>query len=294
VRDALLPLVEQNGLSLTLSIAEDLPFLWVDPTRLKQLLYNLLSNAIKFTPRGGSIQIEARDWGGELEIAVADTGSGIAEEDLPRLFHEYEQVSTEEARRALGTGLGLALCKRLVELHGGSIAVASKLGEGSRFSMRLPTCEAAGASVAVSGRPAPAQSVEGDGAAAVQSTILVVEDDPPSRVLMRHILEHRGHQVLLAGDVSEALALLAQSPALVLTDLSLPRGGGVGLLREIRKLPAFAKVPVVAVTAEAMHGDRERILAQGFDGYVSKPVEVSTLLAQVQGFLREPRELAGR
>jgi signal transduction histidine kinase len=280
VRDALLPLIDQSGLSLTLSVAADLPPLQVDPTRFRQILYNLLSNAIKFTAPGGRITLEARQVDHELEIAVSDTGTGIAVHDLPRLFHEYEQVSTEEKRRALGTGLGLALTKKLVELHGGSMAVESQLGHGSRFSMRLPISQGIDLPVP---SIAPAASL-GD-AQPKQATILVVEDDPPSRALMRHILEHQGHQVLLAGDVAEGLLLLEQSPAIVLTDLSLPKGGGELLLREIRKLTAFDRVPVVAVTAEAMQGDRARILALGFDGYLSKPVDFSALIAQVNGFL---------
>jgi two-component system, sensor histidine kinase and response regulator len=283
VRDALLPLLDQNDLTLTVTVSNDLPLLWVDPTRLKQILYNLLSNAIKFTARGGSIRVEARRLAHELEISVADTGCGIAEEDLPRLFVEYEQVSADEHRRALGTGLGLALSKKLVELHGGSMAVESKLGEGTCFSMRLPLYAAEAPELpSAAAAPAPESRVK-------PSTILVVEDDPPSRALMRHILEHQGHQVLLASDVSEALMLLDRSPALILSDLSVPNGGGARLLREVRKLRALDHVPIVAVTAEAMHGDRARILGQGFDGYLSKPVDFTALITQVNGFLSDFR-----
>jgi two-component system sensor histidine kinase/response regulator len=132
------PLARERGVALRIDVAPALPPVLAEPLRLKQILLNLLSNAIKFTPRDGQVCLQASVRGGELEFAVRDTGSGIAKEDVPRLFRAFEQIAATHEGRREGTGLGLALCKRLIELHGGSIAVDSELGAGSTFTVRLP------------------------------------------------------------------------------------------------------------------------------------------------------------
>lgn len=137
-QDTLQPVASKRGVTLSLLVASDLPLLNVDPLRLRQMLYNLLSNGIKFTPSGGRVTLAAEVRDGELEIRVSDTGIGIPREDLPRLFQEFEQVQAQGEARVAGSGLGLALTKRLVELHGGSVAVDSALGEGSTFTLRFP------------------------------------------------------------------------------------------------------------------------------------------------------------
>jgi signal transduction histidine kinase len=284
VHNTVLPLAAKRGVQLSTEVPEGLPELSADPLRLRQILYNLLSNAIKFTPAGGRASVEARARGAELEIVVRDTGFGIREQDLPRLFREYEQVAAQNTERAGGTGLGLALTKRLVELHGGSIAVSSKLGEGTVFSVRLPSH--------VRETPAaapPSLRPPGTGAVSllppVASRILLVEDDPYSERLVRQALEHRGHQVLQADSLVEAKALLEKAPALVLTGVSLPGGMGEMFLEEVRKHPTLHALPVLALTALAMQGDRERLLAAGFDGYLSKPVAFRQLVREVESFL---------
>jgi signal transduction histidine kinase len=139
IENVLRPLVSKQHVKLSFNIPPELPSFAFDPVRIKQVLYNLLSNAIKFTAAGGEVALDARVAGGELEIAVRDTGMGIRAEDLPRLFHEFEQVGDAGGdQKARGTGLGLALSKRLVELHGGSIEVTSEWGRGSTFTVRLP------------------------------------------------------------------------------------------------------------------------------------------------------------
>jgi two-component system sensor histidine kinase EvgS len=134
----LLPLARQRGVSLFVEVTPGLSTLYADSLRLKQILYNLLSNAIKFTPRGGSIWLHAEDVGEQLLLTVSDTGVGISADDLRTLFRDFQQVGATGEGRAQGTGLGLALTKKLVELHGGTIEVESELGEGSRFKVRLP------------------------------------------------------------------------------------------------------------------------------------------------------------
>jgi signal transduction histidine kinase len=138
VRTSVWPLADKQGITLTLDVPPDLPRLAADPTRLKQILFNLLSNAIKFTERGGEVSLRAQEDDGALLIAVSDTGQGIDAKDLPRLFQEFEQLARSGADREKGTGLGLALTKRLVTLHGGSIDVASTVGQGTTFSLRMP------------------------------------------------------------------------------------------------------------------------------------------------------------
>jgi signal transduction histidine kinase len=139
INNILRPMVHKQGVKLSLHVPPELPPFVADPVRLKQILYNLLSNAIKFTPSGGDVSLDARVVGNELAIAVRDSGRGIRAEDLPRLFHEFEQIAgAGETQTAPGTGLGLALTKRLVELHGGSIEVESEWGRGSTFTVRLP------------------------------------------------------------------------------------------------------------------------------------------------------------
>jgi signal transduction histidine kinase len=137
-QDTLQPVASKRGVTLSLYISPDLPLLYVDPLRLRQMLYNLLSNGIKFTPSGGRVTLAAEARGEQLEIRVTDTGIGIPRDDLPRLFQEFEQVQAQGEGRIAGSGLGLALTKRLVELHGGSVAVESALGEGSTFTLRFP------------------------------------------------------------------------------------------------------------------------------------------------------------
>jgi signal transduction histidine kinase len=138
VRSVIQAVAAKKGINLEVSVPPDLPPVSIDPGRIKQVLYNLISNAIKFTPRGGLVRLSASAEGGSLVVRVSDTGIGISHEDLPRLFREFEQLPQPGGVRPEGTGLGLALTKRLVELHGGRVEVDSTLGQGSTFSVHLP------------------------------------------------------------------------------------------------------------------------------------------------------------
>jgi signal transduction histidine kinase/CheY-like chemotaxis protein len=284
-----------RGVELKIKVPDGLPPLHVDPMRIKQVLYNLLANAIKFTPSGGSVSLAVRAEGERMYLAVADTGIGIQAEDLPRLFQEFQRLAPPPGAPPApeGTGLGLALSRRLVEMHGGEIAVESVPGSGSTFTVCLPIsqrgeAEAAG-SAAATGAPAPpADGKSPDGAPAAPARILLVEDDPTVRLLIRLVLEHHGHTVLEAADAAEARRQLeTEKPDLVLLDIHFPGGGGEMLLSEIRARPELQGVPMLAVTAAAMEGDRERLLAHGFDGYISKPIELSSFGAEVDCWLRK-------
>jgi signal transduction histidine kinase len=284
VHNMVLPLVAKRGVELRMNVPEDLPELCADPLRLRQILYNLLSNAIKFTPSGGRVSVEVRVLDRDLELVVSDTGIGIREEDLPRLFREFEQVAAQNAERVVGTGLGLALTKRLVELHGGSVGVSSRPGEGTVFRVRLPrkARETPDRTVLTVRPPTAGQFSLAPPAVA---RILLVEDDPYNERLVRQALEHRGHHVLEASSLVEAKAALEKGPALVLAGISLPGGLGEIFLEEVRKHPSLHDLPVLALTAHAMQGERERLLAAGFNGYLSKPVAFRDLIREVESFL---------
>ena len=259
-----------------------LPKVQVDPARMKQVLFNLLSNAIKFTPPGGTVWLRARGENETLIIDVQDTGVGISETDLPRLFREFEQIEPRQGPKPEGTGLGLALSKVLVEAHGGEIRVESKLGVGSTFTVIFPIGE---------GGPPPQPHAhpirfEQGHATRRRSSILIVEDNANNLTLARDLLEHRGHATLAARDVHEALVHLAEvTPDVALVDIQIAGGGGHAVLEAIRNVPRLATIPVIAVTALAMDGDRERIVEAGFDGYISKPIDTRSFVATVEGFL---------
>ncbi|MEO7113983.1 MAG: ATP-binding protein [Polyangiaceae bacterium] len=279
VRESILPLAEKKGVSLTSSISESLPKVFVDKLRLKQVLYNLLSNGIKFTDGGGAVRLEAKVVGDVLEIAVHDTGIGIRDEDLSRLFREFEQIATTRDSAIEGSGLGLALSKKLVELHGGTIRVESQVGRGSVFTVSLPI------SLFPKARSALAGTNDASTANPTSSALIVVVDaDRASRRLVRDILVPRGHRILEAESAGAAIAIFSEhEPDLVLVDLRVPGGGCEQVLRAVRQRSTLARVPVVVTTTDAMPQQNES--NAGFDGWVSKPVEARELGAILEAFL---------
>ncbi|HET7677233.1 MAG TPA: response regulator [Candidatus Limnocylindrales bacterium] len=246
----------------------------VDRGRLRQVLNNLLSNAIKFTPDGGQVRVGVEPRGEEVAISVVDTGVGIAPEDLPLVFEEFRQVGDHEARRT-GTGLGLALTRRLVEAHGGHIEVASTPGQGSTFTVVLPR----------HGQPAPALAPlpaagAGVGRGAMGAgDVLVIEDDPGVAALLRTYLESDGHQVRVAHDGETGLAEAeARPPGAIVLDIVLPGIDGWEVLNRLKADARLRDVPVIIVTAR----DSERLgLAVGAVDYLVKPVERSVLLERL-------------
>ena len=267
-------LAAKKHLRIVLSVPEDLGILDADEVRIKQVLYNLLSNAIKFTASEKRIGVEARSEAGTLVLRVWDEGIGIPAGDLPRMFEPYMQ--SRSSRTGEGTGLGLAIVKRLVELHEGTISVESSLGAGSSFTVRIPGLH-----------PAPAPKVEAAGPAFLGSdevpdlagkTALVVDDSPANRTLMERILGAFGCTVLSAASGEEALTVAAASPCdLVFMDIQLPGINGIEAMRKLRE--RGVRGPFVALTAFAMKGDPERFLAEGFDGFIAKPVRIAEIVS---------------
>jgi len=265
------PLAERKRLRLVSDVEAGV--VMADPRRFRQILYNLLSNAIKFTPEGGEVRLVGRFRTHEVQVSVADTGIGIAPDEQAGVFEEFQQVG-DPALRQSGTGLGLALTRRLVEAHGGSIELESAPGRGSRFTVRLPTD---GASALAPPHPQDvADAPRDDGAA---GDILVVEDDPGAARLLRAYLEREGYSVRICGDGETALAAARrQRPAAVILDVLLPGVDGWEVLRRLKSDDRLQDVPVIIVTVV---DEREVGLALGADDYFVKPVDGQQLLTRL-------------
>ena len=286
----------QHTVSCT-EIAPDLK-VEVDPKRMKQILVNLLDNAIKFTPRGGQIRLEVQpDRATEtICFAVSDTGIGIAAEMLPSLFQPFVQVDSGLNRAYGGTGLGLVLVRRLAELHGGSVGVDSALGEGSRFWVSLPWSPAGSAGEPLTTEMAGALPPRVAALTDVLSrppVLLLAEDNSANSELVVEWLEQAGCavRVVVRGD-GVLRAVLEHRPDLILMDIQLPGMDGIKATQFLRAHPEpdVARIPILAVTALVMPGDRERCLAAGADAYLSKPFAMRTLLAAIRALLLQPGE----
>ncbi|MEP7227214.1 MAG: response regulator [Gemmatimonadales bacterium] len=274
-------LVHKKHLSLAVKVDDGLPAIRADQSKVKQVLYNLLSNAIKFTAEGGSIRVTARrahdidvrEGGQWIEVSVADTGIGLRPEDKERIFGEFEQVQSSYASNQEGTGLGLALSRKLVELHGGWIWVESDPGRGSIFRFVLPFAPAAGT------RDAEALGAQ-DGASNGGPLILVVEDDRPTRELLAHQLVDAGYRVAQATTGEQAVALAKElQPAGITLDILLPDGDGLGVLARLKSLPETRDIPVIIVSITE---HQELGLSLGAIDWVVKPLNRSDFLAAVR------------
>jgi len=275
----------EKGLCLYCRILPETPdAVTGDRMRLQQVLLNLVGNAIKFTERGEvEISLRGHSDNGEacLEFAVRDTGIGIPSEGLSRLFQPFSQADPSMTRRFGGTGLGLSICKGLVELMAGRIWVESEVGKGSSFyfSIRLPLPKELPSDFeAPDARPV---------AACPPLRILLVEDNPANQKLATYILQDRGHLVEIARDGYEALCLSERNRYdVILMDVQMPGMNGLEATAAIRRREDGARVPILAMTAHAIQGDRERCLAAGMDGYLSKPVNAQEMIGLVESTAR--------
>jgi CheY-like chemotaxis protein len=253
---------------------------------LQQVVWNLLSNAIKFTPRGGRVQIRSERVNSHLEIVVSDTGQGIAPDFLPHVFDRFRQADQKTSRQHGGMGLGLAIVRHLVELHGGSVRAASDgVGQGATFTVMLPITpvyqvDASGSRVHPAARdllPAPDGNDRLDGL-----KVLVVDDEPDTRELLKQGLEYCGASVRLAGSAAEALAKLDNElPDILISDIGMPGTDGYDLIRQVRNLAneKTRKIAAIALTAYTRVEDRLQALRAGYDMHVPKPVELTELVA---------------
>jgi len=281
-----------NSLLLEVGCAEDLSAARLDPGMFRQVLVNLVGNAIKFTPPAGEVKVWAERDGDALLVSVTDTGIGIAREDLDRIFDEFYQVDGTYSRNYEGTGLGLALVRRMVELQGGEVTVQSKPGEGTRFSCRFADCLRSRVQPIkellreTESAPEMPSSRVADGCEA-ERTILIVEDNPLNRKLARNVLKTHGYRILEAESAEIALKLLAaHRPDLVLMDLQLPGLDGLELTRRLTADPKNEGMPIVALTAHALEGDEEKARAAGCVGFITKPIRLSEFPGQVAAHLQ--------
>ncbi|WP_051261850.1 GAF domain-containing hybrid sensor histidine kinase/response regulator [Desulfovibrio inopinatus] len=282
------PAVIEKNMEITLHVSPDIPdTLMGDPTRVQQILSNLIGNAVKFTDKG-SIEIEAHPLpirkGGELRIlfSISDSGIGIPENKMEIIFSAFEQQDVGYQRKNQGAGLGLAICKKLVELMGGTMAVESIEDKGSVFYCCLPF-QTTDDSLLI----APSECITQES----KASILLVEDDELSQLVVQKYIQAMGHKVKVANDGKEALEILSHSTFdLVLMDIQMPNLDGISAVQAIRRGKAGkdnVDIPVVALTAYAMIGDKEKFFASGFNGYLAKPMTKEALADVVHQFIED-------
>jgi signal transduction histidine kinase/ActR/RegA family two-component response regulator len=291
--EAVQPAADAKGIRLHPVLNPHAGAIMGDAGRLQQVVWNLLSNAIKFTPKGGRVQITLERINSHIELIVTDTGEGIPAEFLAHLFERFTQADSSSARSHQGLGLGLAIVRHLVELHGGTIDAASEgVGKGATFVVNIPVAAAYAA------RQEPARihsSASGDGNGAADPLtsrialkgvrVLVVDDEPDAQLLLRTILEGAGVKVDTAASADEAMEMLKQRwPDVLISDIGMPGEDGYRFIQRVRALETEKKMgmlPAAAVTAFARTEDRRQALLAGFQLHLAKPVEAAELLAVV-------------
>ena len=289
--ESIRPAAEAKSIRITLVLDGKLAVLKGDPVRLQQVAWNLLSNAVKFTSRGGRVDVALQHIESSAEIRVTDSGRGIAPAFLPYVFDPFRQEDATSNRARGGLGLGLAIARRLVELHGGQITVQSEgEGRGATFTVTLPL-------------RAPAEDAVSDGASVNDDAsmeafkhrdlsgvhVLVVDDHGDSRDLIRAVLETCGAEVDTAGDVDEAMtAFTHRVPNVLISDIGMPGQDGYALIQKVRRLPANrgGGVPAAALSAYARTEDRRRALNAGYSMHLAKPIEPGELIDVVASLTR--------
>ena len=274
----------------------NLPDVLVDERRMRQVLINLLNNAVKFTADGGQITLEVNLTSQEdpllgmrnyLQIAIADTGIGISPENIPKLFQPFIQIDSALNRKYQGTGLGLALVKRIVEVHGGTVGLISEVGVGSCFTIVIPCADVIFPSpeleppIDLSLEPSQAKHDN-------YFSILLAEDNETNIEMLSPYLEAKGYHLLFAKNGLEAIALAkSHQPDLILMDVQMPIMDGLEATRQIRLDPNLVNIPIIALTALAMVGDRDRCIAAGANDYCSKPIRLKELTQMMENLLVE-------
>jgi CheY-like chemotaxis protein/nitrogen-specific signal transduction histidine kinase len=302
-----LAFIKQQALKKRLKICTQVPPhlspLWGDERRLRQVLINLLANAVKFTPEGGQITLQvapldpekispptgaaASDLAplGWLRIAVTDTGIGIAPEHLNYLFQPFIQIDSTLNRQYPGTGLGLALVKRLVHLHGGQVGVTSELGVGSCFTVDLPWTTTV-PKAQLPEAPDPGYATAEEEVTRPLPLILLAEDNQANISTLSSYLGAKGFRLIIAYNGEEAIAQAqTQKPDLILMDIQMPGMDGLEAMEHLRRIPDLANIPIIALTALVMAEDRDRCLAAGATDYLPKPVRLKELTQRIQTLL---------
>ena len=292
--EAIRPAAEAKGIRVRSFVDPSAVVVAGDSNRLQQVFWNLLSNAVKFTPKEGAIDVSLESRSGQAVVCVSDDGCGIRPQDLACIFDRFRQVDSSTTRRSGGLGLGLAIVRHLVELHGGTVRAESP-GEnlGARFYVTLPVLPSR-----VQGDVRPGAG-DGNGRPAMRGEIgqplaglrvLVVDDDRETRELIKTILEEGGADVCAVPSVSKAVeALERHGPDVLVSDIAMPERDGYELIRYVRsRKTSGASVPALALTAFARSEDRSRALLAGFQMHAAKPVEPAQLVAMVASLARRP------
>jgi PAS domain S-box-containing protein len=281
------PMAVTSGIELHSSFGPEQLTVEGDADRLQQVVWNLISNAIKFSPKGGIVWVAASKQDESFQLAVKDSGKGISEEFLPKVFDRFSQADATTTRRHGGLGIGLAIAKQLVQIQGGSIEAFSEgEGKGATFILRLPLSSNSGLPQFSESQRLHALDLSG-------AKILLVEDDADARELIRRILSDVGAQVIEARDAKSAELQIAENAAnFLISDIGMPDRDGYQLLRELRARGYDSHMlPAIALTAFTRVEDRERALEVGFQDHLTKPVEGPVLVARVAALLRAvPRD----
>ena len=269
---------EAKSIQIVASFAEDVGRILGDSTRLQQVIWNLLSNAVKFTPPGGQVNIRLERFDSSAQIAVSDTGQGIAPDFLPFVFDYFRQADGATTRQFGGLGLGLAIVRHLVELHGGTVSVASPgLGQGATFTVRIPLMSTVSEVNQEDRSPQEFLDLSG-------IKILIVDDETDTRELVAFVLEQQGAQVIAATSAPEALLILPQiKPDILLSDIGMPGMDGCMLIQQVRMLAPEqgGRIPAIALTAYAGDTNQQQVLAAGFQKHISKPIEPEVLVQAI-------------
>jgi signal transduction histidine kinase/ActR/RegA family two-component response regulator len=288
--DVMAPSIEAKRIQLKKQLDPAIGPVAGDPDRLQQIIWNLLSNAAKFTDTGGTIELQLEQVPGRARIRVSDTGKGIGAEFLPLIFERFRQADTSSSRREGGLGLGLALVRELVELHGGTVRADSPgIGRGSSFVVELPTMR----SHEQQGQSGNAAAVTAHDALA-GTHVLLVEDEEDARTLLSAILHNAQARVTTVTSSREALGYLhgaGEPPDVIVSDIGMSPQDGYQLIAEVRRLPPDRgrNLAAVAVTAYASPMDRERALEVGYHDHVPKPVDPAVLIAAIVRAVRATR-----
>lgn len=276
--EAMRPLADKGGLSLRCAIRTSGLTVVADAGKLQQIMTNLLSNAVKFTPPRGEIEVSVDRAEGQAVISVRDTGKGIDPDFLPHVFDRFRQADSSITRQHGGLGLGLAIVRHLIELHGGEVVAESEgVGHGTLFTVRLPLTKAIAASAA-NGAPTPGH-VELTG-----TQVLLVDDEADSREMVRFLLQKAGAIVTAVSSVREALAAMREhKPDVLVSDIGMPGEDGYKLIREVRAQPAAegGLIPAIAVTAFAREEERRQVLLAGYHRHLAKPIDSARLIALI-------------
>ncbi|HEY0082998.1 MAG TPA: PAS domain S-box protein [Pyrinomonadaceae bacterium] len=294
--DSVRPAAEAKGIKLQLVLDPRAGPVSGDPDRLQQVMWNLLSNAVKFTPKNGRVQVRLERINSHVEISVSDTGQGIEPEFLPFVFDRFTQADMTNKRAHGGLGLGLAIARHLLELHGGAIRVASEgANQGATFTATLPLMVVhAEPGTEERRHPTAIERLPYETGPALDGLrVLVVDDEPDTRELLAAVLQGRGAAITLAGSAAEALTVLErETPHVLVSDIGMPGADGYELIRQVRALPPErgGNIPAAALTAYAREDDRIRALLAGFQIHIPKPVnpaELAAVIATLAGRTRK-------